>query len=62
MWFKNELVLNGEVGPNGLPCHENANKSFRRGVELSAKWNIFNNITFRIWNNRFPLHYGIEFN
>jgi iron complex outermembrane receptor protein len=35
MWFDNELVLNGEYGLNGLPCHENANKSYRTGVELS---------------------------
>lgn len=48
MWFKNELVLNGEVGPNGLPCHENADKSFRRGVELTAKWNIFSKLFYTI--------------
>ena len=39
MWFDNELVLNGEYGMNGLPCHDNADSSYRRGMELSAAWN-----------------------
>lgn len=39
MWFNNELVLNGEYGMNGLPCHDNAEDSYRRGVELSVQWN-----------------------
>lgn len=38
MWFDNELVLNGAYGMNGLPCHDNADSSYRRGVELSAAW------------------------
>lgn len=42
MWFKNELVLNGEYGKNGLPCHDNAIKSFRRGIELDVRWRIVN--------------------
>lgn len=40
MWFKNELVLNGKYGENGLPCHENATISFRRGIELDVRWKI----------------------
>jgi len=46
MWFKNEFVLNGEYGLNGLPCHENADKSYRRGIELVAEWNVFSNLHF----------------
>ena len=40
MWFKNELVLNGEYGKNGLPCHDNADESFRRGIELDVRYNF----------------------
>lgn len=36
MWFDNELVLNGQYGLNGLPCHENAKESYRTGLELSG--------------------------
>lgn len=46
MWFDNELVLNGEYGPNGLPCHENALSSFRRGIELSMNWNMVSKLYF----------------
>ena len=46
MWFNNELILNGELGLNGLPCHENANKSFRTGVEGSVNWNIWRSLYF----------------
>ena len=35
MHFKNELVLNGSLGENGLPGHENAKNSYRTGVEIS---------------------------
>jgi iron complex outermembrane receptor protein len=41
MWFKNELILNGKYGVNGLPCHDNAIKSYRRGIEADVKWNIY---------------------
>lgn len=46
MWFKNELILNGELGENGLPCHENADKSLRSGFETTINWNVCNNIYF----------------
>ena len=35
MDFSNELILNGEMGTNGLPIRENIEKSYRTGVELS---------------------------
>lgn len=46
MWFDNELILNGEYGLNGLPCHENAKSSYRTGVELSAEVRPVNNLSF----------------
>ena len=46
MWFNNELILNGELGLNGLPCHENAENSYRTGIEGSVNWNIFDNLYF----------------
>ena len=48
MWFDNELILNGEYGPNGLPCHENAEDSFRRGLEMTLHWNIFSNLHYTL--------------
>ena len=47
MLFKNELVLNGEYGLNGLPCHDNADNSYRRGIEAEVDWNFIGN-----WNIR----------
>jgi iron complex outermembrane receptor protein len=44
MDFKNERVLNGEFGLNGLPCHETAERSFRAGVEYNMDWNITKNL------------------
>ena len=38
--FLNELVLNGEYGLNGLPCHDNADKSYRNGIETEIIWNF----------------------
>ena len=35
MHFKNELILNGNLGLNGLPGHVNADNSFRTGAELT---------------------------
>jgi iron complex outermembrane receptor protein len=40
MWFKNELILNGEYGLNGLPCHDNALESYRNGLEVDVRWRI----------------------
>ena len=35
MYFKNELILSGEVSTNGLPLHTNAKSSYRTGLELT---------------------------
>lgn len=47
MFFYNELILNGNYGPNGLPCHENAKQSSRKGLELSTNWNFVTNWNFK---------------
>ena len=47
MLFKNELVLNGEFGLNGRPCHDNADKSYRRGIEAEVDWNFAKNLHVR---------------
>ena len=46
MFFNNELILNGELGMNGLPCHENAKDSKRYGLEIDFNWNVYDNIYF----------------
>jgi iron complex outermembrane receptor protein len=38
MIFRNELILTGEYGSNGLPLHTNVDKSFRSGVEIDFKY------------------------
>ena len=48
MWFNNELVLNGEYGLNGLPCHENVSNSYRRGVEVEFDWNFVDKFNVRL--------------
>jgi iron complex outermembrane receptor protein len=40
MEFKNEIVLNGETGPNGIALHSNVTKSERNGIELDMSFNI----------------------
>ena len=47
MIFKNELVLNGEYGLNGLPCHDNADRSYRRGIEAEFNWNFIDKFNLR---------------
>jgi iron complex outermembrane receptor protein len=52
MKFANEIVLNGEYGPNGLPLHSNVAKSFRSGIEfdidvpLTKNFGMSNNSNF----------------
>lgn len=38
MSFKNEITLNGQFGPTGLPLHENVDKSYREGVETDFQY------------------------
>jgi len=49
MSFKNEIVLNGQLGPNGLALTNEVDRSFRTGAELSVNYKIDEN--FRLINN-----------
>jgi iron complex outermembrane recepter protein len=40
MEFTNEIVLNGQVGPNSIVIHSNVAESFRKGIELDAKYRL----------------------
>ena len=46
MNFRNERVLNGNYGPNGLPLHDTADKSYRFGAEVSLDWNFWGNFHY----------------
>lgn len=48
MGFKGERVLTGEYGVNGLPLHEYAYDSYRRGVEVSLDWNFWNSFHYAL--------------
>jgi iron complex outermembrane receptor protein len=43
MDFDNEIVLNGQFGPNGLALNQDVNKSIRSGIELIAEYQLPNN-------------------
>jgi iron complex outermembrane recepter protein len=45
MNFKNEIVLNGKFGPNGLALTGKTDKSFRTGIECNLAWNFCRNFT-----------------
>lgn len=38
MQFQNEITLNGQFGPSGLPLHSNVAKTLRSGLEIDARW------------------------
>jgi iron complex outermembrane recepter protein len=46
MNFKNEIVLNGQYGPNGLPLHSSVAKSYRCGIELDLRLKIGENFYY----------------
>lgn len=46
MDFKNEIVLDGKFGPNGLALTNNVEQSFRTGVELSTIYKMDEHFTF----------------
>jgi iron complex outermembrane receptor protein len=47
MHFRDEITLNGQIGPTGLPLHSNAAKSFRSGLEVDALYRFKNGIELR---------------
>lgn len=46
MGFRNEIVLDGKFGPNGLALTNNVEQSYRTGIELSFSYKANNNISF----------------
>jgi iron complex outermembrane receptor protein len=44
MEYVNQLVLTGKINDVGAATRENVAKSYRRGVELEAGWNIFRKV------------------
>lgn len=44
MDFSNELVLNGNYGPNGLALHGNVDQSYRSGIELDLYAHISSHV------------------
>ena len=48
MRFKNERVLTGQYGLNGLPLHESVDNSYRTGIEISLDWNFWNNFHYML--------------
>ena len=46
MDFKNEIVLDGKFGPNGLALTNNVEKSYRSGVEVSMVYQLNDCILF----------------
>ncbi len=47
MSFENEIVLNGQYGPNGLPLHSNVAMSIRSGIELDFKIDVIKGIYYQ---------------
>ncbi len=43
MNFKDEIVLNGQFGPNGIALTNKVDKSYRMGLELSADYKLNDN-------------------
>ena len=40
MQFKNEIVLNGQIGPNSIVLHENVDNSYRSGIETDIRFDL----------------------
>lgn len=55
MQFQNEIVLNGQIGPNGLPLNNAFARSFRSGLELQAEWQPMKGLLLR---NNSALNYS----
>ena len=46
MDFRNEIVLNGQIGPNGLVLTDKVKRSYRTGVELTVNYILKKHFTF----------------
>ena len=51
MNFKNEIVLNGQYGPNGILLHQNVDQSFRSGLEIDGNYKLYNGLEFGLVGN-----------
>ncbi len=58
MNFRNEIVLNGQIGPNGLLLTNNVKRSYRTGVEFSASYQLGK--SFTLSNNSSFNHSAIK--
>ncbi|SNC66769.1 iron complex outermembrane recepter protein [Hymenobacter gelipurpurascens] len=47
MAFQNEIVLNGNLGPNGLALTDNVARSYRSGLEAVLNWQPTRQLAFR---------------
>lgn len=47
MKFNNEIVLNGQFGPNGLPLHSNVAKSTRNGLEINYGVKVLSSLVYK---------------
>lgn len=47
MRFRNEITLNGQIGPTGVPLHSSAAKSFRSGAELEVVYRVTSAVELR---------------
>lgn len=48
MYYKNQLVLTGELNDVGTPIRENVKESYRAGIELVADWLISNKLAWQM--------------
>lgn len=46
MAFRNEIVLDGKIGPNGLALTNKVERSYRSGLELTATYNAGKHFSF----------------
>ena len=64
MDFENEIVLNGQFGPNGLALNEDVDESFRHGLELALNYQLTNDLsstTSVTWSEHKIEEAGVEF-
>lgn len=47
MEFRNEIAATGELSEVGLPMRRNVDRSYRRGIELDAAWEVSSSFRFR---------------
>lgn len=56
MHYTDQLVLTGALDNVGYPIRKNVGTSYRQGIEISSKWNVFEQLTlsenFTFSNNR----------